>query len=165
MSEKDNKKRKPTKRRRRKGEAAFILAVVGGSSVKAAAKAAGIGITEAYRRSADPAFKRRVSRMQAKLITRSLAMMKTNLVAAAKRLGVVVRSADEAVSLPAAWCIFEHAAKLLSTVELAEEVAKLKQLFGKPASQWPTAAAAAQPTNRPTPAANGLTSVCRRRWA
>jgi hypothetical protein len=112
---------------RRKGDAALLLALASGRTVRAAARAAGIGERTATRRLADPAFRRRVSELRAEMVERALGRAAWGMRAAADTLRQLLRAEKESVRLGAARALLELTVKLRESVELEQRLRAVEE--------------------------------------
>jgi hypothetical protein len=115
------------RRKRRKGEAALLLALAGGRTVRAAARAAGVGERTAARRLADPAFRRQVAELRAEMVERALGRAARGMSAAADTLRQLLRAEKESVRLGAARALLELTVRLREGVELEQRLRALEE--------------------------------------
>jgi hypothetical protein len=106
---------------------ALALALAAGDSIAAAAAKAGMGERTAYRRLADPDFRRRVAELRAEMIGRALGKLADGMTEAADVLRqLLAGQTPPAVRLGAARSILELGVKLRESVELEQRVAALE---------------------------------------
>jgi hypothetical protein len=103
---------------RRKGEDTLLLALASGQTVRDAARAAGVGERTAARRWADPAFRRRVTRLRAELVERATGQLADGMAEAVATLRRLLTAEGESVRLGAARSILELGNRLREAVEL-----------------------------------------------
>jgi hypothetical protein len=116
---------------RRKGDSALLVALAGGRTVRAAARAAGIGERTARRRLADPAFRARVAEMRADMVERALGRAARGMSAAADTLRRLLRADKESVRLGAARALLELTVKLRESVELEQRLCALEERLNR----------------------------------
>jgi hypothetical protein len=112
---------------RRKGDDALLTALASGQTVRDAARSAGIGERTAFRRVADPDFRRRVAELRAEMIGRALGQLADGMTEAAGTLRKLLAADGESVRLGAARSILELGNKLREAVELERRMADLEQ--------------------------------------
>jgi hypothetical protein len=115
---------------RRKGDAALLVALPEGQTVRAAARAAGIGERTATRRLADPAFRRRVADLRADMVERALGRAARGMSAAAVTLRQLLRAEKESVRLGAARALLALTVKLRESVEQEQRLRALEEWAG-----------------------------------
>ncbi|HEY1378985.1 MAG TPA: hypothetical protein VGF55_19445 [Gemmataceae bacterium] len=114
-------------RGRRTADDALAVALAAGRTVRDAATAAGVGERTATRRTADPAFQRRVVALRGEMVKAALGRMTDGMTEAADTLRALLHATSESVRLGAARALVELACKLRESADLAERVEVLEQ--------------------------------------
>jgi hypothetical protein len=105
----------------------LALALAAGQTVRLAAEAAGVSERTATRRSADPAFRRRVGELRADMVARSVGRMAEGMSDAADVLrALLAPGTPPAVRLGAARSLLELGVRLRDSVEIEERLAALE---------------------------------------
>jgi hypothetical protein len=104
----------------------LLAALAAGSSVQAAAKVAGVSESTVYRRMRGARFKKRLQRLRAAMVDRSLGHLSKGSAEAAITLRKLLKSDDGRTRLGAAKAIIELGIKVRQMAELAAEVEELK---------------------------------------
>ena len=115
---------------RKNADSALIMALACGATVEASSKTAGISEATAYRRLADPGFRRRIDEARAEMISRAVARLGATSTLAADTLRELLKARSETVRLGAARAVLELGAKLREHEELAERIAALEERLG-----------------------------------
>jgi hypothetical protein len=109
----------------------LAVEIARGSDVVAAAAVAGMSERTAYRRLADPGFKRRVSELRGRMVDQASGLFADGLAGAARTEVKLTKSKDERVRLAAARQIVEHALAIRAHADLSARLAELEsQLIG-----------------------------------
>jgi hypothetical protein len=106
----------------------LAAALAAGQEVAEAARAAGVSERTAYRRLAEPEFKRHVGELRGAMVSQALGRLSDAMTAAADRLRKLVDSADEKVALGAAKAVLELTPRLREAEELQGQLDELRQL-------------------------------------
>jgi hypothetical protein len=101
----------------------LAVALAAGQEVADAARSARLSERTAYRRLADPDFRRRVAELRGRAVDRALGRLSGTMAQAADRLKALLDSDDERVALAAARAVLEFGHRLREQVELEERVA------------------------------------------
>jgi hypothetical protein len=116
------------KKRRKKAEEALLLALACGATVEGAARQAGLSERTAYRRLADPEFKRRQQDLRGDMVQRAAGALTAASAEAVRALLEVLRSSMAGdVRLRAARSILEMGLRLRESVELTERMAAVER--------------------------------------
>jgi hypothetical protein len=117
---------------RRNADQRLLLALACGATVEAAARQAGVSESTAYRRLAEPDFRRRLQALRADMVQRAAGLLTAAAVEAVKTLLELQKaSAPYAVRLGAARAVLEIGTKLREAADLEERLAALEaQLAG-----------------------------------
>jgi hypothetical protein len=107
-------------------EDGLALGLAAGMSLRRAAAAANVSERTAFRRWADPAFRRRVHQLRGELVDRSLGRLAGGMTAAAAKLRKLLNSEQERIQLGAARAILELGAKLRDQIELEQRIQNLE---------------------------------------
>ncbi len=106
----------------------LLLALACGATVQGAAQKAGLSERTAYRRLADPGFKRRLQELRADMVQRTAGMLTAAAGEAVKTLLTLQKeTTPAAVRLGAARAILEIGLKVRDAAELEERIAALEQ--------------------------------------
>jgi len=114
----------------RKRDLAFLVAIARGETVRDAAREAGIGERTAWRRMADPEFRRRLSGVRADVLERATGRLADAGAEAAETLKALLKAESESVRLGAARAILELGSKLREAGELEERLRMLESDAG-----------------------------------
>jgi transposase len=114
---------------RKKGNAPLLAALAAGATVREAAKRAGVGERTAYRRLADPAYRRRVTEARAEMVSRALGKLADGAAEAVETLRALLRSDSDSARLGAARCILETGNRLRESVEMEQRLTDLEKRF------------------------------------
>ena len=106
---------------------ALILGLARGLTIQDAAEEAGYGRRTAYRRWADPGFRRQVSAVRGDLMDRAVGRLADSAVEAANTLWQLLGSDCETTRLAASRAILQQAAVLREAAELEQRIARLEQ--------------------------------------
>jgi len=112
---------------RRQADTALIAALAAGQPVDAAAQAAQVSERTAYRRLADPAFKRAVQTARAELLAQAVGRLADAATAAVATLRDLLDAEADSVRLGAARAILDAGMRGTELVDLAERVATLEE--------------------------------------
>ena len=116
------------KLRRKKGDDALLLALAGGVAVAEAARRAGVSERTAFRRLADPEFKRRLAQVRDKMLDDAVGQLAHNSGTAVETLTKLCTDGQsESVRLMAARSLLELAPRLRASVELGARMTALEQ--------------------------------------
>jgi hypothetical protein len=110
-----------------KKDVALAVALAAGSNVSVAAEEAGVGRTTAYRRLADPAFRRLVAEMRAELMAEAVGKLAKTMTRAADTLASILDSANENVRLRGARAVLSLGQRLHESVNLDERIREVEQ--------------------------------------
>lgn len=122
---------------RHSADEALALAIASGVTVAEAAHLAGIGERTAYRRRAEPAFRKRVLELRSGMLDRALGRMADGMVEAADKLRSLLNAGSEAVQLQAAARLLELGWKARERVDLEAEIAELESQLAGPSDPLP----------------------------
>lgn len=111
---------------RKKADEVLSLALARGDTVAAASEAASIGERTAYRRLADPEFRRHVVELRAGMVERALGKLADAATEAVDTLRTLLSSGTDSTRLGAARSILELGTKLRESVELEQRLAMLE---------------------------------------
>src|SRR5262245_53274724 len=100
----------------------LAAALAGGAEVAEAARQAGCSARTAYRRLADPQFRRRVAELRGRAVEQSLGKVTGVLTVAADKLRGLLGSDDERVRLSAVKLVFEVESRLRELVDIDVQV-------------------------------------------
>jgi hypothetical protein len=131
---------------RKNADAALVLALAAGNTAADAARQANVSERTAFRRLADPGFRRRVTEARADMITRGLGKLAAGMASAADTLRKLLTSGTGPVQLNAARVILEMGTRLR---ESAEFEARLRRLEDGQYDQPACATSAAGGNGRP----------------
>jgi hypothetical protein len=109
-------------------DAALIAHLAAGVSPAGAAKLAGVSEATAYRRLANPAFRRRVEKARSDFWDRALGVMSKGASESAIVLRKLLRSDDGRIKLQAAKVLREQGMKVRERVELEQRLDELEKL-------------------------------------
>jgi soluble lytic murein transglycosylase-like protein len=112
----------------RGSEQLLAVALAGGDTVADAARTAGMSATTAYRRAADPEFRRRVEAIRREIVDQALGKLTANATQAADAFTALLGSENEQIKLAAARCILDYRSRLKADGELQERVEHLETL-------------------------------------
>jgi hypothetical protein len=112
---------------RHNGDAALIAALAGGATVQQAATMAHLGERTAYRRLAEPAFRRQVDRGRDESIARAVGQLAEASTEAVATLRALLSAESASVRLGACRAILELGMKLRENHELATRLAALEE--------------------------------------
>jgi hypothetical protein len=119
-------------RGRRNADQRLLLALACGATVESAARQAGVSESTAYRRLADPAFRRQLQQLQADMVQRTAGMLTAAAGEAVKTLLQLQQaSTPAAVRLGAARAVLELGMKLREIADLEVRLAALEQRAGR----------------------------------
>jgi hypothetical protein len=104
----------------------LALALAAGRDVAEAAAAAGVSERTAYRRLADPAFKRRVAELRAGMVDRASGRLADGMADAAAALRDLLGHPDGRVRLGAARAMLEAGVRVREAAELEARLAALE---------------------------------------
>jgi hypothetical protein len=115
----------------RKGDEALFQALACGATVENAARKAGLSPRTAYRRLAEPGFRRRLTELRNEMVERAMSMLTAASLEAVKTLvSLQETSQPAAVRLGAARSIIEYGLKLREVTEMAERITALEEQLG-----------------------------------
>jgi type II secretory pathway component PulF len=121
---------------RKNGDDAFLLALACGATVEKAAEKAGLARSTAYRRLADPVFKKRLDDVRSEMVQRSMGMLTAAGLEAVKTLVALQdREQPAAARLGAARAILEYGARLREEADLTKRVEALEGQLGNDAGR------------------------------
>src|SRR4051794_16178783 len=100
----------------RKGDDALALALASGKTLRDAAKCAHVSERTASRRWADPAFRRRVTKLRAEMVSQAMGRMVDWMTEAADTLRKLLKAESDSVRLGASRTVVELGVKLRETV-------------------------------------------------
>jgi hypothetical protein len=113
---------------RRTADHSLLLALACGATIENAARSAGISASTAYRRLADPDFKRQLHDARADMVQRTAGMLTAAAGEAVKTLLALQKeSIPHATRLGAARAILDLGVKLRETAELEERLLALEE--------------------------------------
>ena len=112
---------------RKRNESTLILALATGATVREAAKLSGFGESTAYRRSADPEFRNRVSAARDELWGAAIGKLANAATEAVETLQELLTCEDAKVRLGSARAILAVAPHLRETVEHERRLSELEQ--------------------------------------
>jgi hypothetical protein len=113
---------------RRNADHTLLLALACGATIENAARSAGISESTAFRRLADPDFKRQLYDIRADMVQRTAAMLTAAGGEAVKTLLALQKeSVPHATRLGAARAVLELGVKLRETAELEQRVLAVEQ--------------------------------------
>jgi len=108
------------------------VALAAGRSVRAAARAVGVGERTLHRWRGDPAFQDHVRELQAEMLHCSVGRLSKAMPEAATKLRKLLASDSEKVQLAAAAKLLENGLKLREQLDLAERVQVLERRASDP---------------------------------
>jgi hypothetical protein len=118
------------KQRRKKAEESLLQALACGATVEGAAGKAGVSQRTAYRRLADPSFKRRLQELRADMVQRMASALTAAGGEAVRALLELLRSSlPGAVRLGAARSVLEIGLRLREATETDERLTVLEELL------------------------------------
>jgi len=103
------------------------MALAAGGTVEAAAKAADVSETTAYRRQREPAFRQRVAEVRDEMVSRAVARLSATSTLAADCLRELLKAQSETVRLGAARAILELGSRLREQEDLGARIAALER--------------------------------------
>src|SRR5215213_1839174 len=112
---------------RKSADSALVTALAAGGTVEAAAKAAGVSETTAYRRQREPAFRQRVAEVRDEMVSRAVARLSATSTLAADCLRELLKAQSETVRLGAARAILELGSRLREQEDLGARIAALER--------------------------------------
>ena len=112
---------------RRNADSTLVMALAAGGTVEAAAKAADVSETTAYRRQREPAFRQRVAEVRDEMVSRAVARLSATSTLAADCLRELLKAQSETVRLGAARAILELGSRLREQEDLVERIAALER--------------------------------------
>jgi hypothetical protein len=119
---------------RKNADAALVLALAAGNTAADAARQAGVSERTAFRRLADPGFRRRVTEARADMVSRGIGTLAAGMAGAADTLRKLLTAGTGAVQLGAARAILELSVKLRESAEFEARLAALEDSqYGQPA--------------------------------
>ena len=113
----------------KRAEAPLILAVASGRTLRDAARAAGVAERTAYRRAAEPGFKRAVQQARADLLARAVGQLADATTAAVATLVALLDAEADTVRLSAARAILDSAMRGAELVDLAARVESVEVML------------------------------------
>jgi hypothetical protein len=124
---------------RQKRHDALVLALAAGRAVRSAAASAGVSERTAFRRLADPAFRRQVHEARAALVQQAVGKLAEGMAEAADVLRGLLQAEADGVKLSAARTILETGHRLREACEVDERLRALEaQLEAAQTPQPPT---------------------------
>jgi hypothetical protein len=114
-------------RGRRNADESLAAELAAGKTVREAATAAGVSERTAHRRTADPAFKARVTDLRTQMVTRASGRLADGMTAAADVLRKLLTSKTESIRLRAAERLIELGLKVTELAELQQRVEELER--------------------------------------
>ena len=114
---------------RRNADSTLVMALAAGGTVEAAAKAADVSETTAYRRQREPAFRQRVAEVRDEMVSRAVARLSATSTLAADCLRELLKAQSETVRLGAARAILELGSRLREQEDLGARIAALEREF------------------------------------
>jgi hypothetical protein len=120
---------------RKSGNQALTLALASGLTVEAAARQANLAPRTAYRRLAQPGFRREVDALRADMAEQALGRLTEGMTAAADTLRALLSARSESVRLAAARSILELGPRLREAAELEQRLRDLEDRLGTPEDQ------------------------------
>src|SRR5262245_31805137 len=111
---------------RKKGAVELVAALASGLTVRAACKRAHVSVRTAFRRMAEPDFRREVVEARAGMFDRALGRMSSAAVQAASTLRKLLDARADTTKLAAARALLEHGAKLREQVDLERRISDLE---------------------------------------
>jgi hypothetical protein len=113
---------------RRNADEQLLMALACGVTVENAARQAGISPATAYRRLADPPFRRRLQTLRGDMVSRTAGTLTAAATEAVRTLLELLKSsASGSVRLGAARAVLEIGMKVREVAELEERLAELEQ--------------------------------------
>ena len=112
---------------RRNADSTLVMALAAGGTVEAAAKAADVSETTAYRRQREPAFRQRVAEVRDEMVSRAVARLSATSTLAADCLRELLKAQSETVRLGAARAILELGSRLREQEDLGARIAALER--------------------------------------
>src|SRR5262245_4753816 len=112
---------------RRNADDAFLLALASGKTIKDAAQECGISERTAFRRVAEPNFRRRLNQLRADMVARAVGRLADSMTEAADKLRGLLGARSETVQLGAARSLLELGVRLKESVELEERLAAVEE--------------------------------------
>jgi hypothetical protein len=107
---------------------ALLLALACGATVEAAAAKAGVGVRTAYRRRADPAFRRRLQDLRGDMVQRASGALTAAALEAVRTLAELQRAPHPpAVRVAAARAVLEQSRQQREAAELKVRLAALEE--------------------------------------
>jgi hypothetical protein len=122
---------------RKTADDALALALAAGRTAREAAAACGLSERTAYRRLADPAFRRRADALRADLVDRALGRLADGMADAADTLRLLLGARSESVRLGAARALLEVGAKLRESVDLEQRLRAVEQRTAPDPEEYP----------------------------
>jgi hypothetical protein len=120
---------------RSQGDGRLIAELLRGQTTEAAAKAAGVSLRTAYRRTADPAFQREFAAARTRALGRAVAVLVDSTHDAAHQLAWLASHAQqEAIQLAACRSILELSLKGTELLDVAERLTALEARVVTPAA-------------------------------
>jgi hypothetical protein len=120
---------------RRNADDQLLLALACGATVENAARQVGVSARTAYRRLAEPAFRRRLQALRADMVSRTAGTLTAAASEAVRTLLELLKNpTSPAVRLGAARAVLEIGMKLREMADLEERLAALEQQMGATAS-------------------------------
>ena len=111
---------------RQKRQDALVLALAGGQTVRGAAAAAGVSERTAFRRLADPDFRRQVHEARAGMMQQALGKLTAGMSQAADVLQALLKAEADSVKLSAARTILETGNRLRDACEIEQRLSELE---------------------------------------
>jgi hypothetical protein len=120
---------------RKSADRALALALASGLTVEAAARQASVAPRTAYRRLADPGFRREVDALRADMVEQALGRLTEGMTAATDTLRALLSARSESVRLAAARSILELGPRLREASELEQRMRDLEDRLDTPEDQ------------------------------
>jgi hypothetical protein len=115
-------------RGKRNADQQLLLALACGATVESAAQKAGVSVSTAYRRLADPDFKRQLQAVRADMVQRTAGALTAAATEAVRTLLELQKATNPAaVRLGAARAVLEIGMKVREVAELEERLAALEE--------------------------------------
>jgi hypothetical protein len=114
-------------RGRRNADAVLAAALAGGAKVKQAAQRADVSERTAFRRLADPGFRRQVVEARSAMVARACGRMAAGMAGAAVTLRRLLKAESDAVKLGAARALLELGYKLGEVAGIREQLDELRR--------------------------------------
>lgn len=112
---------------RRKGDVTLLAALAAGNTVRDAAKISGLSERTATRRTADPAFRKRLAHLQAEAVRRVAGRLVDATGDAVKTLRELLKAEVESVRLGASQAILQLAIQFREGVDLEDRIQRIEE--------------------------------------